>query len=200
MAGPHPVVGVAAELAGGCRRGAHEADVSVDFGDNQIVDIVVVEADDAHLAVGVLLAGLGDQLAAVLAGRNLVRDVGHALQETDGQARAGDFLLAGHGEVAVLEVVVFGGGKRLDAAVAAVVVGHQQAAAGDELAGAAAAELDDGVLDGSVIDAVDLFRREAGSEIAQGVAVHFLDQREEPHPFVGAQGGRHQKESRGNGQ
>ena len=199
MAGPHPVVGVAAELAGGCRRSAHEPDVTVDLGDDQVVDVVVVETDDADLAVGVGLLGCRDQVLAALAGGDLVRHVGHALQEADREARAGQLLVAGHGEVAVLEVVVLGGGERLDVAVAAVVVGHEQAAAGDDLAGAAAAELDDGVLDGRVVDAVDLLRGEPGAEVAQGVAVHLLEQRQQPQALVGAQGGRHQQQGCQNG-
>ena len=141
----------------------------------------------------------GDQFLAALAGGKLVRDVGHALQEADGQPRAGELLLAGHGEVAVFQVVVLRGGKGLDIAVAAVVVGHQQAASGDDLSGASAAELDDGVLDGGMGDAVDLLRGEPGAEVAQGVAVHFLQQRQEPHSLVGAQGGRQQEEGGGDG-
>ena len=78
-----------------------------------------------------------------------------------------------------------------------MVVGHQQAVAGDELAGAAAAELDDGILDGCVVDAVDLLGREAGAEVTERVAVHLLDQGKKPHSLVGAQGGRHQEECGG---
>ena len=51
----------------------------------------------------------------------------------------------------------------------------------------------------SVIDAVDLFRREPGTQIAHGVAVHLLEQREEPHSFVGTQRDRRQQERCGNG-
>ena len=198
VARPHPVVGVAAELAGRCGRSAHEAHITVDLGDDQVLDVVVVEADDAHLAVRIGVLGSVDQLLAALAGRELVGHVGHALQEAHGQARAGDLLVAGEGEIAVLEVVVLRGGECLDIAVAAVVVGHQQAAAGDDLGRAAAAELDDGVLDGRVVHAVDLLRSQPGAQIAQGVGVHFLEQGEEPHALVGAQGGRHQEQGGGN--
>ena len=199
VARPHPVVRVAAELAGRCGRSAHEAHVAVYFGYNQVLDVVVVEADDAHLAVRILLFRRGDQVPAVLAGGQLVRHVGHALEEADGQARAGDFLFARQGEVAVLQIVVLRGGEGLDIAVSAVVVGHKQTAAGDDFGGAAAAELDDGILDGRMVYAVDLFRREAGADIAERVAVHLLEQRQEPHALIGAQGGRHQQEGGGEG-
>ena len=180
-------------------RGADETHVAVDLGDDQVEDIVVVEADDAHLAVRICLLGGGDQRLAVGACGDLVRHVRHALQETHGQARAGEFFLPRHGEVAVFQVVVLRGGEGLDVAVAAMVVGHEQAASGDELAGTASAELDDGILDGGMVDAVDLVRSEPGAEVVQGLAVHLLEQRKEPHSLVGAQGGRHEQQSGGNG-
>ena len=92
------------------------------------------------------------------------------------------------------------GGEGLDLAVAAVVVRDEQAGAGDDLRGAAAAELDDGVLDGRMVDAVDLVGGEAGAEVAERVCVHFLQQREQPHAFIGPEGGRreHQRGREGN--
>ena len=207
VAGPHPVVGLAAELAHGCRRSAHEAHVVVGLGDDQVGDVVVVEVRQLGAAVLVLLRGLvheglalglhqlGDLLLVRLVLADLLLgllqdggDVRHRLEEGDAEAAGGEFLVAGHGPVAVHQVVVLVGGERLDAAVAAVVVRDDEAVAGDDLAGAAAAEVDDGILQRGMVDAVDFFGRELAARFFQGFAVHFLEERQEPHSLVGEGG------------
>ena len=77
-------------------------------------------------------------------------------------------------------------GECLDVAVAAVVVGNQQTLLGNHFTGAAAAELDDGILQGRMVDAVDLVRGQAAAEIGHGLSVHLLEQRQEPHALIGA--------------
>ena len=48
----------------------------------------------------------------------------------------------------------------LDIAVSAVMVGEEQTFVRDDFSGAAASEQDDGVLEGSLVDAVDVFSGE----------------------------------------
>ena len=74
-------------------------------------------------------------------------------------------------------------GVLLDLAVAAVVVGKEQAVARDDLARTAAAEQDDGVLEGSLVDTVHVFGGQP-----EAVGLHVLDplgdQHRQPHAFV----------------
>ena len=190
MTRPLPVVGLTTELTEGCRRSADETDIGIGLIDNQIENILVVESGNGDAAARVRGLGLGDQL---LAGSLLIGSLGdgvghirHALQEGHGQARDRDFLVAVHGEEAILQVVVLRSGERLDIAVAAVVVGDQQTLLGNHFTGAAAAELDDGVLQGRMVDTVDLVRSQAAAEVGHGLSVHLLEQRQEPHTLIGA--------------
>ena len=209
VAGPHPVVGLTAELADGCRRSAHEAHVAVGLGDDQVGDVVVVEVHELGVAVLVGLLGLVDQGLALdlhqgihlfgrivlgdllLQLRESVGDVGHRLEEGDGEALGREFLGPGHGPVAVHQVVVLIGGERLDVAVAAVVVRDDEAVGGDDLAGAAAAEVDDGILQGAFVDAVNLFGGQLAAGLLEGFSVHFLEEGQEPHSFIGVGGEGH---------
>ncbi len=72
----------------------------------------------------------------------------------------------------------------LDLAVAAVVVRDEEAFAGDQLAGAAGAEQDDGVLQGGLVHAVDVLRRQAET-LGLHVGYPLGNKRRQPHPFVG---------------
>ena len=216
VAGPHPVVGLAAELSGGCRRSADETDVGVSLVDNEVEDVVVVEALDPGRAVRVVSLGLFSEglgcgfhgglgylflVLGLLVGLEggligLLQhggDVGHALQEGDTEASGGQLFLETHRPVSVLEIVVLGGGERLDVAVSAVVVGDDESLVGDHLSGASASEMDDGVFEGGVVDAVDLFGCEAAAELRHCARVHLLEKREQPHAFIraGADGERH---------
>ena len=186
MAGPHPVVGFSAEFTHGCRGSAHEANVTVGAVNDKVVDVVVVEAGYLYAAAGIgVLGGLLQVfgLGAVLF--NGVGDVFHAHEEGDGEARAGDFLSQVLGPETIHEVVVLVGGEALDAAVAAVVVGHQEALGRYHLTGATPAEVHDGVFQGSFVDGVNLFRAQAAAGCLEVFAVELLEQRQEPHSFVG---------------
>ena len=199
MAGPHPVVSVAAELADGGRRSAHQADIAEHPEHEQEVLIAVEEG--FHIgsqAFTILdcrsgeLAGIGPDDGIPLgfghAGpvplQHLVRHVFHPFEEADGQAPVGQFLAAVHRPETVLEVIVLHAAVALDVAVAAVVVRQEQAFVGHEFAGAAAAEQDDGVLERSLVHAVNVFGGEP-----EAFGLHVADtlgnQGREPHPFVG---------------
>ena len=80
----------------------------------------------------------------------------------------------------------------LDVAVAAVMVGKQQAVRGDEFPGAAGAEEYDGILQGGLIDAVDIFRFEPEA-LGLHVSDALGDQRRQPHPFIRPEGSSRQQ-------
>ena len=190
MARPHPVVGLSAEFTHGCGRSPDETNVPVGLVDDEILDIVIVEVFQNGAGVGVVfLGGLADGFSGlpdglcylvfeVLAAFELFPGlffsffddgghVGHAYEEGDGKAGDRKFLALVHCPVAVLEIVVFIGGKALDAAVAAMVVGYEKAVLGDHLSGAAASELDDRILEGRMVDAVDLVGGKPAPELDQ---------------------------------
>ena len=114
------------------------------------------------------------------------RDVVHPLHEGDAQPGHRQLLGAVHGPESVGEVVVLDAAELLYAAVAAVVVGQQQALVGHDLSGAASAELDYRVFERTLVYRIYLFRRQPAAGLLQGLGVHFLDKRQQPHPFVGA--------------
>ena len=120
-------------------------------------------------------------------------DIGHANEESDAESPRGKFFLEVHGPISIFEVVVLGGGERLDVAVSAVVVGDDKPLVGYHLSGASASEVDDGVLERGVVDAVDLFGGEAAAKLRHGARVHLLEKREEPHAFVRAGAGGERK-------
>ena len=72
----------------------------------------------------------------------------------------------------------------LDAGVSAVVVGHQKALVGDNLPGASAPELHDGVFEGGVVYAVDLLCGQPAAFLLHHLDVHFLQKRQHPHAFI----------------
>ena len=171
MAGPHPVVRLAAELADGRRRGSDEAYVAVFAEDKEEVLVAVVKGFNAGFqALPVLHSGLADLLGilphkfrtgflihlGIIAFKHLGRHVFHPFEEPHGQAGIGQFLAPVHGPETVLQVVMFHGGMSLDIAVAAVVIGEKKAFVAHQFSGAAPAEKDDGVLQGGLVHAVDV--------------------------------------------
>lgn len=165
---------------------AHKAYVRIGPIHNDIVHIVVVEAGNAHLAAGI--GGLCVLFEVIGRGSlllNGVRDVFHAHQEGDGEAGAGDFLAKVLGPVAVHQVVVLVRGQALDAAVTAVVVSDQEALVADHFTGAAAAKVDDGVLEGGFVDGVDFLRSQLAAGRLEVFSVELFQEGQEPHSFVG---------------
>ena len=169
MSRPHPVVGLAAELAHRGRRSTHEAHVAVDLVHYEVIYILIVEARDADIAVRMVgLGGLDESLPGSLHGVvGEIIDIGavlilfkrslpgllenrgyvcHALEELYSESLDREFILVAHGPVSVLEIVVLRGAESLDTAVTAMMVGHEQSLVGNDFARAASAELDDGVL------------------------------------------------------
>lgn len=66
-----------------------------------------------------------------------------------------------------------------------MVVGEDEAIVGHNLARASASEDDDGVLDGAVVDAVDLLGREAAAFLLHDIDVVAAQEAENPHTLVG---------------
>ena len=118
-----------------------------------------------------------------------VRDIGHAAEESHAQARNRQFLVPGHCPVAVLEVIVLRSGEALNAGITAVVIGYQETLAGYHLGGASATEMHYRILERGIVDAVDLFSREAAAKVRHSLRVHLLQQREHPHALVCPQDG-----------
>ncbi len=76
------------------------------------------------------------------------------------------------------------GTERLDIAVSAVVVGHDEALFGDNLSGTTAAELDDGILQRRMVDAIYFIRGKFASRLPQIFLVHFLEKGQKPHTLI----------------
>ena len=76
----------------------------------------------------------------------------------------------------------------LDAAVAAMVVGHQKTFGRNNLTRASAAELDDGILERGIVDAVNLFRSKPAPELFHRICVELFQQWKHPHSFVCPEG------------
>ena len=189
VAGPFPVVRIAAELADRGRGCAHETNVRVVLIDDEVEDVAVVEGFHHHLASGIRFLGvvLDERFrqGACCWIRHLVRYILHVHEELHGEPRDGNLLVALERPVAVHQVIVLRGAELLDAAIPAVVVGEQKAVLRNDFSGATAVELHHGVLQRTVIHAVDVFRREPASFTLHNVDVHALQKREQPHSFIG---------------
>ena len=109
----------------------------------------------------------------------------HILKECNRKPLAREFLATVHSPVSVLEVVMLHGAELLDVAVSAVVVGQQETFSRDYLSCTSASELHDRVLERSVVDVIYLLRGKLASELLHGLAVHLLDERQQPHSLVG---------------
>ena len=190
MTRPHPVVGLAAELSYGCRRRAHETYVGIFLIDDYVVNVPVVEGLELSLSIrDVSLDHLAERVCGcdeslALKTLKVLGDVGHTLEEKYGESRNRELFAALHCPVAILEVVVLRGRKALDAAVAAVVVSYEETLVRDYLSGAAAAELDDCILEGRVVDVIDVFCRQFAAHVLHDLAVHLLEQRQKPHALI----------------
>ena len=203
VAGPHPVVGVAAELANVARRAAHKAHVGIDLIEQQVVFVAQEEGLDADFVFRLLLDVGNDLLDVGVdfgltvgfshvvgdAVQHLCRHVAHLTQEDDAEAGAGQLLAPVHGPEAVGEVVVLHRAVFLYVVIAAVVVGEQQALVADDFAGAAAAKEDDGVFQAAVVDAVDVVSGDFYAHLLHLFLV-VLQQHGNPHAFASEEEGR----------
>ena len=84
-------------------------------------------------------------------------DIFHPLEEAYAQAGRRKFLCPCHCPIAVLEVVVFYTAEFLNGAVAAMVIGEEQAFIGHYFSRASASEKHNCILQGCLIDAVNIF-------------------------------------------
>ena len=178
VAGPGPVIGVAAKFAH--RRGgsADETDILVDDVDKEEELVAVEHGFDGSVVVGSLYGFAGDAFTDVADSFGAVGlahfvaeafqypagNVFHTNQDGGCEAGVGEFL--GHVVCpeTVAQVVVLNGGVFLQFAVTAVVVGRDKTAIADDFAGAEmpegsafVAKAYDGVLDAVLIDTIDVF-------------------------------------------
>ena len=199
MTRPHPVVGVAAELADRRRGRTDQADIREDLDHEGEILVAPEEGLDLDIHAGILpgkafrngLHLCGDQLFPLPAPGDVGHGSQHVRRHVDDPAdkahlkpRSRQLLGARHGPETVLEVVMLHGRERLDRPVAAVVVGEQQPVGRDDLPRASAAENDDGVLERRVVHAVNLLGREFAPAGLHILAVHFPEIGQHPHAFV----------------
>ncbi len=205
MAGPHPVVGVAAELADGAGRHAHQANIAVGLVHEE-VELIAFEHGLEVGAQAVLLAHGGLQLAGHLLdllvplvlghaivelGHHLGGDIIDPLQEAHAEA-GGELLLAVHGIEAVGEVVVLDAAQALHRIVPAVVVGEEEALGAHHLPAAeSAAKAHHRVLEPASVDVVDVLGGELEAELLHLGLVDLLELGEQPHALVGIGGQGH---------
>ena len=184
VAGPDPVVGVAAELADRRGRRGHQAHVVELLVDEQELLVAVVHLFDRGFVARAFGLGFFDDLRGRLARGDPVGHLLHADEEADPEFFVGQLLGPRHGPETVGQVVVLDGRMFLDGVVAAVVVGEQQAFGRNEFARTAAVEKYDGVFHRGLVDRVDVFGREAEA-FCTHVVDAFGDQAREPHALVG---------------
>ena len=162
MARPHPVVGVAAELADGRRRSAHQADIA-EHPEYEKIILVAVE-EGFHIGPKALRGvrgfpdktvgiDLDDRIAlrfrhpGLIALEDQVRHFVHMVQETDGQALVRQLLLAVHRPETIFQVIVVHTAVTLDIAVTTVMVRQEKALVRDQFTGTSTAEQDDSILE-----------------------------------------------------
>ena len=184
VAGPYPVVGVAAELADRRGRRADQAYVVELLVDEQKLLVAVVHLLDRGLVALAFGLGPADDFGLRFARSDTVGDLFHADEEAYVELLVGQFLPARHGPEAVGQVVVFDARMRLYGVVAAVVVGEQHPFGRNQFARAAAVEQHHGILHRGFVDRVDVFGREAESFGAHVVDA-LRDEAREPHALVG---------------
>ena len=205
VTGPLPVVGVVTELAYALGWGAHEAYVVEDFIADEEELVVVEEAGHANLDVSIgltfgfllghrlhvghivfdLFGAFGWGQSVVYAYHNAVGHINQRLEETNLKPRHWQVLFEGTGPVAIVQIVVLHGRELLYGGVAAVVVGKNETLVGDNLACASSAKDYYGVFDGTMVDAVDLVGCEAAAHLVHCFDVVLLNEREQPHAFIG---------------
>ena len=216
MAGPHPIVGIASELADGRGRGAYQSDIPEYFVQVEEVLVPVVRgcnADRVKSGVPVsqgfpadlLDVGFNDTLTfhfAHLIGhsfQDLFRNIFHTSQEGDGQPFVRQFFVACPCPETVFQVIVFHRTVCLDLSVTAMVVGDEQPFCRDDFPGASAPEVHDRIFQAGPVHAVNVFCRKPEAEFLH-LRNLFLDKHGQPHPFVRAGGSQEdqQQEQGGN--
>ena len=208
VAGPHPVVDLAAEVADGDRGDEDEPDVleerieeeDVTFPDEHLRDLgplprvgLLGRGDDLfHL----LLDGLrpvGEREAGPDGGEDLGRDVLERLRDPGGHAGSADLLGPGLGQESMGQVVFLGSAGRLDGAEGDMVVGQEEAVGRDERA--CGADADDGEDEARPVGREDLL---GGDGQALRAKIELQDLAHREHAFVGRKpGGRRGEDEKG---
>ena len=182
MSRPHPVVGIAAELAYRRGRRTHKAHVAEDIIYEEELLVAVVHL--LHVGPVPLLLGLGRYILGILARSYAVGHILHAYKDAHRESRHGKLTLTRGGPETVRQIVVLDGRELLYRSVAAVVVREQEALPRDELARTAAAEQHHGILHRGPVDRIYVLGRETES-----LAAHILyartDKARQPHTLVG---------------
>ena len=205
VAGPHPVVRLAAEFAYARRRSCHHAHVAIDLIIEKVILVSGVERQSAYFDAGFALEValfqffLG-QLAEELVGHGFVfvhftgfhfsvhqvGDVYDTMHKAELQSRCGQFFGTAFGPEAVRQVVVLHAGVLLDGGISAVVVGQDEAFGRDDFTGTSSAEDADGILQRYAIGVIEV----VGFQL-QTLFLHHIDgilllhQLKQPHAFVG---------------
>ena len=204
LARPHPVVGLAAELAHRLRDSKHKAQVAEGAVCRSVILVALVERLNLKVERRVLLVQLLNHLVLHLVEQLLALLVVHLVEAALGEHLC-DVLLVDHEAhehilvrqllleclriEAVEHVVVLHGRVRTDSLEATVVVGEDESVGRHYDARAVTREVDNGVLDG-VLALVELVVRRS-----EAIALHLLVNRlrqvvERPHAFVGMSGSR----------
>ena len=208
VARPHPVVRVSSELAYRRRRCSDETDILECLVKDKIPYVFIVERyyvcfamrvflfcllaqlpffllkcvmyDEVHVTVRILVC-----LSCLLFGlEQFVGHIFHAFEKCYRQAFHRKLFSAVHCPVSVLKIVMLDRTQFLDTCVAAVVVCQQQAFVGDDFPGTASSELHYRILDGRMVDIVNLFCRKAASGLSHCFDIHPVDEGKQPHSFV----------------
>src|SRR5450432_510546 len=214
MTGPFPVVGVAAEFAHAFRRGAHQVDIAIPLID-EYQELVALKKR-AYLTHQVVcrigIAGIDGRDDALRFGGplrsaqplqgifHLRGDVFNFHQEVGIQAPGRYLFLFAPGIESVMQVIMLHGAGGSDRLVPAMMVRKDQPLVAHDLAGTTAAENNDGVLDGSLIDAIELRCGELKPFFYHVIIDLLAQQERKPHAFIGKhakqKGGQHYRQKK----
>ncbi len=197
MAGPHPVVGIASELADGRRRAPYQTDVAERLVYEKEILVAIVERLDRG-AITVTVGGFGYDFiyiftsfgCGLLIGHlalnalvDLLGNIFHVFEERGGITWVGQLLITTHGPEAVGQIVMFNSTVFLYVAITAVMVGEHKPLVGNHLAGTAS-EVYHGIFERGVVYVVKIFGREPETfRLHVGKTGRTYDARQ-PHPLL----------------
>ena len=210
VARPHPVVGVASELSDRRRRSTDQTHVPELLVDEKEVLVAIVHRFDTGLETLPCSFGfLADDVRIVLhdrippgfghrafseSGKDSLGHILHPLENLHGQTRIGQLLVPAHRPETILEVVMFDTRMALYLGISAMMIGEQKTVRGDDFARATSAEEHDCILQGGLIDTVDVLGAELES-LGLHVTYSLADKGWKPHSVIrpGDAQGQHQK-------
>ena len=204
MAGPHPVVGIATEVADATGRRTHQSHIAEGLRHDEVPTVAIVERPHHRIVAPTGRGlrhdrggGLGDPRVAVRLGHGRIdalqharRHILHPHDEGGREPRVHQFIGPRGRPETVLEVVLLHRAVLGDGAEPAMVVGEDEPLLADHLGRASSAEQHRGVLQAAMIDAVDVLGRYQ-QPLRAHVALHGLQQGGQPHAFGGEGAGVH---------